>query len=227
MPQRIEYAESCKLNTNQDSVEDFEACPNLEQVQNIADFESQPPPSPLPQMAKHPRTIVLLSDYIAERLECDAQGCLEINLQNTPYYTFATCKENKYNQCGIKKMAMKRYNDNVLKVPNTALHIPSFKYRDVVQNIVASMTDDQAFRERKLHTLEDMRGNDNHQYPIKLWSRDCMKCMRWLISQSAYTERLIYSPQHCFNRNSPLKSLYTTLHTAYWWWETQVSRDIQ
>jgi hypothetical protein len=124
-------------------------------------------------------------------------------------------------------MGIKGYNDNVLKVPNTALHFPILKHRDGVQNIVTSMISDQAFGEWKLHTLKDMRWNDNHQYPIKLWSRDSIKRMGWLISQSAYAEHLIYSTQHSFNPNSPLKSLYTTLRTAYWWWDTLESTDAE
>jgi hypothetical protein len=65
---------------------------------------------------------------------------------------------------------MMTYYDNVLKEGNTALRFPSFKNGDSDQKLVASMPDDQALGEIELHTLEDMRCNDNHQRPIKYWS---------------------------------------------------------
>jgi len=90
---------------------------------------------------------------------------------------------------------------------------------------MASMPDDLALGEWELHTLEDMRWDDNHQHPIKYCSRDIIKSMRWLMQQPAYAEDLINAPQRCFNRDTPPKRLYTEMHTVDWWWETQVRRD--
>jgi hypothetical protein len=47
--------------------------------------------------------------------------------------------------------------------------------------VVAGMPDDLALGEYELHTLEDMRWNDNHQRPIIYYSRDILKSMRWLM----------------------------------------------
>ena len=43
--------------------------------------------------------------------------------------------------------------------------------------------------------------------------------------QPTYAEDLIYAHQRCFASDTPPKRLYTEMHTADWWWETQVRGD--
>jgi hypothetical protein len=125
----------------------------------------------------------------------------------------------------IQLLDFETRNNNVLKEEHTALRFPSFKHGDGVQMLLASVSNDQAVGEWELHTLEGMRWNVNHQQPIKCWSQDIMKSMRWLMRQPAYADHLIYAPQRCCNSDTPSKRLYTEMHTADWWWETQVSSD--
>ena len=120
---------------------------------------------------------------------------------------------------------MKTYYDNRLKEENNALRFPTFKNGDGVQKLVATIQDDQVLGEWKLHTHKNMRWNDNHPRPIISWSRDIIKSMRWLMRQAVYAEHFIFALQCCFDSDTLPKRLYTEMHTADRWWETQVRDD--
>jgi len=112
-------------------------------------------------------------------------------LQNNPYCPLATGEEYKDILWRIKKKGMKTYYDTVLNTEHSALYFPRFKNRDAVQKLAASMPDDQARRECKVITLEDMKCIVNDQPPITYCSRDIIKGMIRLMWQPPYAEHLI------------------------------------
>jgi len=93
-------------------------------------------------MYRYTGTSTPVSDYIAVPMERDTQGCLEMNVQNTLYYLFATHEKYKYIQCGIKKKGVKMFCDNMLKKENSSLYFPSFKNGGGIKKLVAGMPDD-------------------------------------------------------------------------------------
>jgi hypothetical protein len=141
MPRHVESTRRWEFNADKYSVEDLDGFPNLGHIANIADLESHPLPTAPRQTETYPGASAPLCNYTAEPWERDAQSCLATNLQNNPYYPFATGEEYKYLQCGITKKGMKTYHDNMLKDENTALRLPSVKNGDCVQKLVACMPD--------------------------------------------------------------------------------------
>jgi len=108
-PRRVEPNQHCDFNSHRDSVKSLDTFHYLQHLENIADAESQPLPPSLLQIEKYPGRTAPMIDCIAERCKCDTVGVLETNLQNNPYYPFATRGKSKSIQCGIKKQGIKTY----------------------------------------------------------------------------------------------------------------------
>jgi len=95
-------------------------------------------PAPLLQIETFPGAGAPLNNYIAAPWEYDAQGWVEMNLQENSYNPFAIREEYKSVQSGIMKMGLMMYYNNDLKEENSTLCFPSLENSDGVQKLVAT-----------------------------------------------------------------------------------------
>jgi hypothetical protein len=69
------------------------------------------------------------------------------------------------------------------------------------------------------HTT-NLRWNQSYPHVIEFYSRDIVRCAKWLLRQEAYKDELVYTPEHRYSIEG--YRLYNEMHTGDWWRETQV-----
>ena len=58
------------------------------------------------------------------------------------------------------------------------------------------------------------------QAGVKFFYQDVVECIRYLLGQKAFAKDLVFEPCREFDREGC--RVYMEMHTAEWWWETQV-----
>ena len=82
--------------------------------------------------------------------------------------------------------------------------------------------------EKQLETLDPFREYlswtettlESGEQSTTFYYCNIVSCVRYLIRQVAYKEHIVYAPIREYDSNGD--QLYTEMHTADWWWETQV-----
>lgn len=57
---------------------------------------------------------------------------------------------------------------------------------------------------------------------IELWHRDPVECIKELISNSAFRDKLAYAPLRMYEDEQRTNRIYNEMWTCDWWWNTQV-----
>lgn len=58
---------------------------------------------------------------------------------------------------------------------------------------------------------------------LEVWFRDPVKCVEELLGNPAFRETMTYAPEKIFGNLEGTQEVWNEMHTAEWWWETQVS----
>lgn len=71
----------------------------------------------------------------------------------------------------------------------------------------------------------DRKGKDGKALTedLELWLRDPVDAVKDLIGNPALREHMTYAPQKLFEDMAKEARVWEEMHTADWWWETQVS----
>lgn len=56
----------------------------------------------------------------------------------------------------------------------------------------------------------------------RFYYRDPVECARFLLGQSCFAKDMVFAPVTEWNGDIPKRPVYSEMHTAEWWWETQV-----
>ena len=66
--------------------------------------------------------------------------------------------------------------------------------------------------------------DENHvMQEVELWRRDPVECIRELIGNPLFRDKLQYGPQLKFLDEEGKVRVYDEMWTGDWWWNTQVS----
>lgn len=58
---------------------------------------------------------------------------------------------------------------------------------------------------------------------VQLWKRDPVECIKELIGNPAFREKLRYSPQRAYEDDEGKSRIYDEMWSGDWWWTLQVS----
>ena len=66
---------------------------------------------------------------------------------------------------------------------------------------------------------------DEDSWTQKFFYRNPIDCAKYLLCQRCFAQDLVYAPVKEWNSEDPPQRVYSEMHTADWWWETQVGSN--
>jgi len=200
---------------------------------NSAEFwhnpELVPPPLPNgPPTAPTAPAVPTDSDSDSSERVCDGAGQgtpLNDNVFETlehPWAPFADEEDYRLAEWFVESKTPATYIDSFFKTPTgrRAAERGSFKSNYKLRQLINEMTDGLSLASWKLDEI-DVRTASGRPEKLQFYHREPLDVIRWLIGQPANAEHLVYAPVQQYAGS---RRIYSEMHTADWWWETQVGR---
>jgi hypothetical protein len=139
----------------------------------------------------------------------------ETSLLAEPWRPFLTLDDFKLANWFVTSKVPRSRIDEYFAIGLSKSASPCFKSAYTLDQYIAALDPYQHFLEWKEGTYT----HDGHASTF--FYRDMVQCVEYLLSQPAYRDDVVYAPVR--EQNETGERLYSEMHTADWWWETQVS----
>lgn len=140
----------------------------------------------------------------------------EVGLLNDPWHPFHTLDDFKLAKWFITSKVPRSRIDEYFAAGLSRLSTPCFRSAYKLDQYIKALDPYQdliAWNEGAL--THDGRTS-------VFFYRDIVHCVEYLLAQPAYRESIIYGPVREYDGSG--QRLYSEMHTADWWWETQVRK---
>lgn len=58
---------------------------------------------------------------------------------------------------------------------------------------------------------------------LEVWFQDPIQCVEELIGNLTFREAMVFAPEKLYEDSDGTREVWNEMHTAEWWWDTQVS----
>ncbi|TFK53193.1 hypothetical protein OE88DRAFT_1627519 [Heliocybe sulcata] len=115
--------------------------------------------------------------------------------------------------------------DEFLKLPITRNRMrPSYKNRQSLNAKIDALPTVGAKWTQEVITIAGTEFDENGKLmdeEVELWFRDPVECIRELIGNPAFNNKLAYVPERVYADSKGAKRIYDEMWTADWWWDMQ------
>lgn len=190
---------------------DYESDPQHSEPEHASDGEDNPVTS-----SRSSNTVQVQAYFNAggSLFDVSSHRKYEKSLLAEPWRPFHTLDDFKLANWFITSKVPRARIDEYFATGLSKSASPCFRSAYKLDQYITALDPYQHFLEWKEGTYTHDDGHSTFFY------RDMVQCVEYLLSQPAYRDDIVYAPVREYNETG--ERLYSEMHTADWWWETQV-----